>query len=126
MPDEIRRKRSAFIGRGVSVSPPRPTNPQPTQQQSPPPQRPAPNNPTRDAGQRQYVEQQVQQSKRRRLTADSGFASSHDTPVMDQQEVEDFLAEAERREPGSHVRGSQDTGSMAVGGPGYREPKPGV
>jgi len=70
---------------------------------------------------------------RRRLTADSGFGEVVSTPYgikpknpMSDQEIEDFVSAAEMMEPGSHIRPGGDTGSMAVGGPGFKEPKPGV
>lgn len=125
MSDDARRKRSAFIGRGVTLSPPRPQQPQqqdaPVRNISP---RPAP--PSQESSQRRMVQEQMAPARRQRLTADSGFASASDTPVMDDGEIDAMISESERREPGSSVRGRHDTGSMMVGGAGYREPKPGV
>ncbi|HVN79659.1 MAG TPA: hypothetical protein VMW38_11730 [Terriglobia bacterium] len=123
MPDERQRKRSAFIGRGgPSISPPRPVQ-HSQQQPAPIPQQASP---YREERARQAVQQQMAPVRRKRLTADSGFAPAQNTPVMDDQEIEDFISEAERREPGSMVRGNENTASMMVGGPGYKEPKPGV
>lgn len=127
MADDRNRKRSAFIGRGPAMSPPA----RPQYQQPAPPARPAPTRqpapaPYRESMARQVVQQEMAPIRRRRLTPEQGFASAQNTPVMDDQEIEDFISEAERREPGSLVRGHEDTGSMMVGGPEYKEPKPGI
>ena len=126
MQDERSRKRAAFLGtRGRSqFFQPAPL-PAPMQETQRPFPRPQPQEPRQDMGpqpRRLVTPQQMDAPpRRRRLTAREGFAPIENTPVMDDQEVEDFIAEAERREPGSHVRPNADTGTMAVGGPGYKE-----
>jgi len=60
--------------------------------------------------------------RRARLTDNSGFAPRENPPEVTDDEMEAMLSEAERREPGGKTRPSQDTDSMAVGGPGYKKP----
>jgi len=54
--------------------------------------------------------------RRRRLTAESGFAPLEGHAKVDDQEIEEMLQVMEATEPGTDVRARPDTGRMAFGG----------